>query len=41
MNVAGNRPRTIDSYDYIFRGFYEANKIFYVEEITIDTFIAI
>lgn len=37
MNIAGNRPRTIDSYDYIFRGFCEANKILYVEEITIDT----
>ena len=37
MNIAGNRPRTIDSYDYIFRSFCKVNKIDFVEEITIDT----
>lgn len=37
MNIAGNRPRTIDSYDYIFRSFCKVNKIDFVEEITLDT----
>ncbi|MFJ6264131.1 hypothetical protein ACIQGW_03810 [Lysinibacillus xylanilyticus] len=37
MNIAGNRPRTIDSYDYIFHGFCKTNNIHYVEEITINS----
>lgn len=37
MSIAGNRPRTIESYDYIFRGYCKANNINFVEEITIDS----
>lgn len=37
MELAGNRPRTIHSYDYIFRQFCEANNIVFVEEITAET----
>ncbi|WP_144788942.1 site-specific integrase [Lysinibacillus fusiformis] len=37
MRVAGNRPRTIDSYEYIFKQFVEINDIKYVEEINIDS----
>ncbi|TDY03602.1 UNVERIFIED_CONTAM: site-specific recombinase XerD [Lysinibacillus xylanilyticus] len=37
MRVAGNRPRTIESYSYIFNQFVEMNNIEYVEEINIDS----
>lgn len=37
MRIAGNRPRTIDSYKYIFKQFVVANRIKYVEEINIDS----
>lgn len=37
MRVAGNRPRTIDSYEYIFKQFVEISGIEYVEEINIDS----
>ncbi|EKU42067.1 site-specific tyrosine recombinase XerD [Lysinibacillus fusiformis ZB2] len=37
MRVAGNRPRTIESYTYIFNQFVEVNNIEYVEEINIDS----
>lgn len=37
MRVAGNRPRTIDSYEYIFKQFVDINGIEYVEEINIDS----
>ena len=41
MRVAGNRPRTIDSYEYIFKQFVEISDIKYVEEINIDSIITI
>ena len=37
MRIAGNRPRTIDSYKYIFNQFVEVNSIEYIEEINIDS----
>ncbi|RPJ97401.1 site-specific integrase [Rummeliibacillus sp. TYF005] len=37
MKIGGNRERTIQSYDYIFKQFIEINKLEYVEEITIDS----
>ncbi|WP_438312446.1 tyrosine-type recombinase/integrase [Sporosarcina sp. FA9] len=37
MRIAGNRPRTIDSYQYIFLQFCTTCKIKYVEDITMDT----
>ena len=37
MKVVGNRPRTIESYNYIFKQFVEMNNLEYVEEITIDS----
>ncbi|MGE7665826.1 tyrosine-type recombinase/integrase [Ureibacillus composti] len=36
MRIAGNRPRTIDSYEYIFNQFVEVCSIEYVEDINID-----
>lgn len=36
MELAGNRPRTIHSYDYIFKQFCEANNIIFAEEITAE-----
>lgn len=37
MEVAGNRPRTIESYSYIFNQFVEMNNLEYVEEINIGS----
>lgn len=37
MELAGNRPRTISSYDYIFKQFCSANNIVFAEEITADS----
>ncbi|MFC9542726.1 tyrosine-type recombinase/integrase [Lysinibacillus sp. NPDC056959] len=37
MRIAGNRQRTIDSYEYIFKQFVKVNSIQYVEEINIDS----
>lgn len=37
MKVAGNRPRTIENYSYIFNQFVEMNNIEYVEEININS----
>ncbi|MER2071202.1 MAG: hypothetical protein ABS898_04770 [Psychrobacillus sp.] len=37
MRVAGNRERTIDSYNYIFNQFIQLNNLVYVEEINADT----
>lgn len=36
MRIAGNRPRTIDSYDYIFKQFVEVCSIEYVEDVNIE-----
>lgn len=36
MRIAGNRPRTIESYEYIFNQFVEITHIEYVEDINID-----
>lgn len=36
MRIAGNRPRTIESYEYIFKQFVEMCHIEYVEDINID-----
>ncbi|MGE6515251.1 tyrosine-type recombinase/integrase [Lysinibacillus sphaericus] len=36
MRIAGNRPRTIESYEYIFNQFVEVCHIEYVEDINID-----
>ena len=36
MRIAGNRPRTIESYAYIFNQFVEVCDIEYVEDINID-----
>ncbi|MEY2369878.1 tyrosine-type recombinase/integrase [Lysinibacillus capsici] len=36
MRIAGNRPRTIESYEYIFKQFIEMCHIEYVEDINID-----
>lgn len=37
MRIAGNRIRTIESYDYIFKQFVQFNKLEYVEDITADS----
>lgn len=37
MRIGGNRPRTVESYDYIFEQFVSICGITYVEDITIDT----
>lgn len=37
MRIAGNRERTIDSYNYIFNQFVQFNKLAYVEDINADT----
>ncbi|QTD42801.1 site-specific integrase [Sporosarcina sp. Te-1] len=37
MRIAGNRSRTIESYDYIFNQFVRYNKLEYVEDITADS----
>lgn len=37
MRIAGNRIRTIESYDYIFIQFVQFNKLEYVEDITADS----
>lgn len=37
MRIAGNRTRTIESYDYIFNQFVQYNKLEYVEDITTDS----
>ena len=37
MRIAGNRIRTIESYDYIFNQFIQFNKLEYVEDITADS----
>lgn len=37
MRIAGNRPRTIESYEYIFKQFVQMNSIEYVEQINIDS----
>jgi len=37
MRIAGNRIRTIESYDYIFNQFVQFNKLEYVEDITADS----
>lgn len=36
MQIAGNRPRTIDSYSYIFEQFASVCRIEYVEYIHLD-----
>lgn len=36
MQIAGNRPRTIDSYSYIFEQFATLCRIEYVEDINLD-----
>lgn len=36
MRIAGNRPRTIESYEYIFKQFVDVCQIDYVEEINLD-----
>ncbi|MGA3675543.1 hypothetical protein [Lysinibacillus agricola] len=36
MRIAGNRPRTIDSYAYIFKQFVEVCHIENIEDINID-----
>ncbi len=36
MQIAGNRPRTIDSYSYIFEQFASVCRIEYVEDINLD-----
>ncbi|WP_249660883.1 tyrosine-type recombinase/integrase [Lysinibacillus fusiformis] len=36
MQIAGNRPRTIDSYSYIFEQFASLCRIEYVEDINLD-----
>lgn len=36
MRIAGNRPRTIDSYAYIFKQFVEVCHIEYVDDINVD-----
>ena len=33
MHIAGNRPRTIESYGYIFKQFVEVYRVEYVDEI--------
>lgn len=35
--IAGNRSRTIESYNYIFNQFEQFNKLKYVEDITADS----
>ncbi|MCZ8533380.1 tyrosine-type recombinase/integrase [Psychrobacillus psychrodurans] len=37
MRIAGNRIRTIESYDYIFNQFVQFNILEYVEDITADS----
>jgi len=37
MKIAGNRPRTIQSYDYIFKQFLQFNGLVFVEEINSDS----
>lgn len=37
MRVAGNRPRTIQSYQYIFEQFVAVSKLKYVEDISIES----
>lgn len=37
MRIAGNRIRTIESYDYIFNQFVQYTKLEYVEDITADS----
>ncbi len=36
MRIAGNRPRTIESYEYIFKQFVGVCRIEYVEDINLD-----
>lgn len=36
MRIAGNRQRTIESYQYIFEQFMTINKLMYVEDITVE-----
>lgn len=36
MRIAGNRPRTIESYEYIFKQFIEVGRIEYVEDIDMN-----
>lgn len=36
MRIAGNRPRTIESYEYIFKQLIEVGRIDYVEDIDMD-----
>ncbi|WP_391116882.1 hypothetical protein [Psychrobacillus sp. L3] len=37
MQIAGNRPRTIQSYDYIFNQFVQYNGLVFIEEINSDS----
>lgn len=37
MRISGNRPRTIESYKYIFNQFIDMTVLKYVEEITVDS----
>ena len=37
MQIAGNRPRTIQSYDYIFKQFVKFNGLVFIEEINSDS----
>lgn len=37
MKISGNRPRTIESYKYIFNQFIDMTLLKYVEEITVDS----
>lgn len=36
MRITGNRARTIESYEYIFKQFVEVCRIEYVEDINLD-----
>lgn len=37
MRISGNRPRTIESYKYIFNQFVDMTLLKYVDEITVDS----
>ncbi|MED4699561.1 site-specific integrase [Lysinibacillus capsici] len=36
MRIGGNRPRTIESYEYIFKQFIEISQVEYIEDIDLD-----
>ena len=41
MKIAGNRERTIQSYEYIFNQFIEMNRLTYVEDISIRIYLSL